>query len=105
MSDTTTPAAAHPVLDVPMDPADNDAGASSVRDYLCKLLTAVWSEGEGFSGKRPFGNSNWENELYLALAKADVIACEVDNWGEAEVDEREADRLILAAINDMAAGR
>ena len=59
------------ILDLPM--GHNDAGASTIRDYLCCLLPTVWEEGEGFSGKRPFGNSGWENELYETLAKWQVI--------------------------------
>lgn len=48
---------------------ENDAGALTVREYLVKLLLEVWQEGEGFSGKRPFGNSGWENELVTPLAE------------------------------------
>ena len=51
------------ILDLPMDPDSNDAGASSIRGYLKTLLTTLMAEGEGFSGKRPFGNSGWEYEL------------------------------------------
>lgn len=59
------------VLDIPM--GKNDAGAETVRDYLIKLLSLVWEDGEGFDGKRPFGNSSWEWDLYYALAKGGVI--------------------------------
>lgn len=39
----------------------------TIRRYLHKLLTTLWSQGEGFSGKRPFGNSGWEFDLYKGL--------------------------------------
>jgi len=40
---------------------DSDAGDNlTIRDYFYTLLTAVWNEGESFSGKRPFGNGGWE---------------------------------------------
>ena len=35
----------------------NDADAENIGEYLKALLSAVWHEGESFSGKRPFGNS------------------------------------------------
>jgi hypothetical protein len=45
-----------------------------VRDYLRKLLETLWDDGECFSGKRPFGNSGWEWEIYDALGRAGFIA-------------------------------
>lgn len=39
----------------------------TIRDYLCKLLVQVWSDGESFSGKRPFGYSGWERSIYKPL--------------------------------------
>lgn len=50
------------VLSFPME--DNDADAGTVGHYLYSLLWMVWQHGEGFSGKRPFGNSVWECDLY-----------------------------------------
>ncbi len=60
------------VLACPM--AQNDAEAATVRDYLKALLRGVWNEGEGFNGKRPFGNSSWEYEVFSALAKGKLIS-------------------------------
>jgi hypothetical protein len=42
----------------------------TIRDYLHKLLVALWEQGEGFSGKRPFGNGGWDWQLRDSL-----IAC------------------------------
>lgn len=39
----------------------------TIRDYLKALVATVWIEGEGFSGKRPFGNSGWQSTLYDTL--------------------------------------
>jgi hypothetical protein len=45
---------------------DSDAGDNiTVRDYLFKILMMVWDEG--FDGKRPFGNSGWDHELYFVF--------------------------------------
>ncbi len=53
------------VLALPMGP--NDAKAVTVRDYFVSLLAKVWEEGEGFNGKRPFGNSGWHWDLIETL--------------------------------------
>ena len=45
----------------------------TVREYLHKLLETLWIEGEGFSSKRPFGNSGWENDLIIPLVKAGFV--------------------------------
>lgn len=39
---------------------ENDAGAKTIGEYLKKLLLTLWDEEDGFSGKRPFGNSSWK---------------------------------------------
>lgn len=94
------------ILNLPM--TKNDSGADTVRGYLLALLGAVWREKEGFSGKRPFGNSAWECDLYQALIKADVIPGTVDEDGYLDTiayeDEQKADELILAAIAALGTG-
>lgn len=88
-------------LALPMD--ENDSGASTVRGYLIVLLDAVWSERDGFSGKRPFGNSGWQYDLYEALGKAGFILYEWDEHGYcAAADTGRGDRLIAEAIAALA---
>lgn len=88
------------VLDVKMHM--NDANAETVRDYLKALLLKLWKEDEGFSGKRPFGNSGWQYEVHYALAKADLIKCEFDEDGDlVDYDQDHADKLILEAIKTL----
>ncbi len=65
------------VLATPM--LENDAGAKTVREYLLNLAHKCWEEGEGFSGKRPFGNSGWEHEIYTAIAKSGMIEAKFDS--------------------------
>jgi hypothetical protein len=92
------------VLDCPMDPDTNDAGASTVREYLVALLAELWKAGEGFSGKRPFGNSGWEFEVYQALVAAELVEGAIDDDGYLdECDSSEADRLVRDAISALAA--
>lgn len=73
----------------------NDAGASTIREYLGALLSAVWSEGESFSGKRPFGNSGWEYELYAALVTAGALKGDEDGYPD---DKNLANTMIVDAI-------
>jgi hypothetical protein len=82
------------VLSLPME--DNDAGAATVKEYLVELLAHLWDEGEGFSGKRPFGNSGWEYDLYEALGNAGLIA----NVNSV-TDRNKARRLIAQAIRSL----
>lgn len=60
---------------------DSDAGSQlTVREYFRELLTTLWEEKEGFSGKRPFGNSGWEYEVHIALAKAGFV--DLGEWDD-----------------------
>jgi len=53
---------------------DSDAGDDlTVREWLCKLLTEVWAEQEGFNSKRPWGNSGWYYDVIHPLATAGFI--------------------------------
>lgn len=64
---------------------DSDAGDDlSVREYLRGLLLTLWDEGEGFSGKRPFGNSGWEYDLYKPLIREGFIKGKLDEYGYIE---------------------
>lgn len=85
------------ILSLPMD--DNDADAATVGDYFVKLLISLWKQGEGFSGKRPFGNSGWEHELYIPLVKAGLVKGSIDEDGYIlDYDRKAADKLIEQAI-------
>lgn len=93
------------VLDLPMQ--TNDANATTVRGYLVALLHALWHEGEGFSGKRPFGNSSWEHDLYQPLGAAGLIGVTLDEDGFIDTlpdsERAKADRLVDAAIDELGA--
>ena len=79
---------------------------TTIRGYLKNLLTELWRQGESFSGKRPFGDSGWEYDLYLPLAKAGLVASTTtvyeDEYIETEIDDTEtADKLIFKAIEAL----
>lgn len=58
----------------------NDSGASTVGGYLAQLLKRVWLEDEGFSGKRPFGNSGWTSDLLDPLLHSQFVETEDDAY-------------------------
>jgi hypothetical protein len=88
------------ILALPMP--ENDANAPTVGGYLTALLREVWTEQDGFSGKRPFGNSGWDADLMLPLVTAGLITGEVDEEGYLEeYDSTRGHALILRAIDAL----
>jgi hypothetical protein len=85
------------ILALPMD--KNDANAATIGDYLVRLAEQAWVEEEGFSGKRPFGNSGWQHEIYIALIKNEAITGELDEYGYIEdYDGQSADRIMTDVL-------
>lgn len=80
----------------------NDAGAETIGEYVAKLAINVIVETEGFSGKRPFGNSGWYRELVEPLVRAGVVRGEIDEeWGDVDgYDYKEIDTVLTKAINE-----
>lgn len=91
---------AHDLLHLPI--GANDANAATVGEYLGLLLSNLWLQQEGFSGKRPFGNSDWTTPVYLAMGKTGLIHFTLDEDGYIEDfdadEEIRADEMILQAI-------
>ena len=88
------------ILDLPIEP--NESGAASVRGYLVALLSTLWREGECFDGKRPFGNSGWECDLYHPLVAAGLVRARPNGWGVVHDDDRRAaDQLVREAIGAL----
>jgi hypothetical protein len=77
-----------PVLDHPLP--RNDSGGRTVRGYLVELLARLWERGESFSGKHPFGNSGWEDELVAPLVASGAAR-----------DEDHASDLVAEAIRRL----
>jgi hypothetical protein len=83
---------------------DSDAGDGiTVRGYLHALLETLFEQEEGFSGKRPFGNSGWTNDIPYALAKAGIIDMgELDEygrpWNPTEEQREAADQFVFKLI-------
>jgi hypothetical protein len=89
------------ILALPMD--HNDAGATTIQAYLQALLVTLWQEEESFSGKRPFGNSDWQWDVYKALVKGGAVPGKVDDDDLQELDEKLANEVMLEVIEAMTA--
>lgn len=71
----------------------------TIREYFKELLLTLWAEEEGFSGKRPFGNSGWQHDVYQALIRAGFIPGQLDEYGCVEqYDRKSAERFVLEQI-------
>lgn len=83
-----------------------DAGGDmTIREYLGALLKELWNKGEGFSGKRPFGNSGWEWDIYRVLIRENAVngtldedGC-IDEFGRGEREK--ADAIVFGLIAQM----
>ncbi len=74
----------------------------TVREYLKELLITLWDEGESFSGKRPFGNSGWQYDLYTALIKGGAITGTLDEDGYiASFDDKKAHTFVMDLIKGL----
>jgi hypothetical protein len=91
------------VLDLALP--ENDSGESTVRGYLLALLRELWREEDGFSGKRPFGNSGWPYDIYGPMVRAGFVPGSLDEDGYVDdfpaESRRVADSLIYSAIRSL----
>ena len=88
------------ILALPM--GRNDAEAATIRDYLKALLSELWREEESFSGKRPFGNSGWQHEVYAALIKGGAAPGTLDDDGYiTDYDRAACERIVMEAIGAL----
>lgn len=80
----------------------NDIGAKTIGEYFEKLLLTLWDEQEEFSGKRPFGNSGWEFDVYASLIAAGVVDGSLDEEGYVdEVAYSAANNIICETIKQI----
>jgi len=72
----------------------------TIAEYLKELLLTMWKEKEGFSGKRPFGNSGWEYDVYKCLIVNNIVEGVIDNDGYVkDCNCDKADEIIKECIN------
>lgn len=51
----------------------DDSDTTTFRELFHDLLFSVLAQGEGFSGKRPYGNSSWQCNLNHALVDMGAV--------------------------------
>lgn len=70
----------------------------TVREFLKTLLMKMFTERE-FNGKRPFGSSSWDGDLFIALIRDGKIHGTIDSDGFiSEIDWREAREYVTKEI-------
>lgn len=90
------------ILQLPMQ--ENDSGADTIGGYFRALLSELFEREEGFSGKRPFGNSGWTYDLVNPLVKHGVITGSLDEYGHVEeYDEDGFNAKIFDLIESLGA--
>ena len=84
---------------------DSDAGNNlTLRQYFEKLLITLWKEGEGFSGKQPFGNSGWKYDIFSLLSENGFIPNGESKGYDGqfiEINEKEADDFVMELIKEV----
>lgn len=92
-------------LNLQLDVETNRLGSEPItlRAYLKELTKTVWTEGEGFEGKRAFGNSGWQADLGRALIEAGMEDLgEVDYYGDIQtLDWPKLDKFIQDCIDAL----
>jgi hypothetical protein len=78
----------------------NDLGKKvTIRQFFFELMKTLWIEQEGFSGKRPFGNSCWDGDLISCLIKNKLIKGKLDEDGYlADYDKKADDKYVMSQI-------
>ncbi len=78
----------------------------TVRDFLKKLLTKLWEEEDGFTGKRPFGNSCWKDDIFTEMCKRKIIDGEIEYFEDGSIlsidwDGKKGNEILLDAIKRL----
>ena len=80
---------------------DCELGETTIGGYLCELLITLLNKRESFNGKRPFGNSGWENYLLEAMAKGGFVEATFDSEGYLDQVSKEEEEKAFILINDV----
>lgn len=80
----------------------------TIAAWMAELLSTLFHEGEGFSGKRPFGNSGWTLEPHAALVEKGLLKGTVTRDEDGRLDGlndedyREFNALMAEVARSMA---
>ncbi len=72
----------------------------TIEDYFKELLCTLWKEQDGFSGKRPFGDSGWDYDIYAALISGGAIKGKLDENGYVDKMDIKQETIANALIID-----
>lgn len=80
----------------------DDSDTTTFRELFHDLLFSVLAQGEGFDGKRPYGNSSWQCNLDHALVEMGVVKGKItrDEDGYIQDDKYDEDEC-WAIIEQM----
>lgn len=69
-------------------------------------MATLWDEKEAFNGKRPFGNSDWDGDLVIALIRGGMVDGGLDEDGYIDsCDDDAVEELIAGAIKALGEAR
>lgn len=80
------------ILDLVFDDDWNTGYQQTVRSFLKNLLVKIMVEEEGFSSKRPWGNSAWQAPLIICLIKHGILNGSIVEYEDGMVDLDSYDR-------------
>jgi hypothetical protein len=78
----------------------------TIKEWLKALLLELWVCEDGFSGKRPFGNSGWKSNIVAPLIQEGWLKgtyeLDKDGWvQDCDYDKKEFEQLIIGLIKEM----
>lgn len=82
-------------------PFNFDGKATTLRQLFKRFLSTLFKESEGFSGKRPFGNSSWEHDIAAGLIGAGLLEGELDEDGYADFEWADFNSVVSEAISQL----
>ncbi len=88
------------ILDTPIE-WDEVGGKTTLRSAFKLLLGTLFEEADGFSGKSPLGNSDWQYTLGIALIRAGLLDGDADDPDENYFEWEDFENLISQAIIEL----
>lgn len=79
----------------------NGANASTIGQYLAKLLSSLWTQEENFSGKRPFGNSDWKDPIIHSLILDGHLDGILDEYGYIDEYNKSQFEALMNPVFDL----
>lgn len=92
------------IIDQVLNETEVDLGAEkiTIRQMFVRMMRKCWLD-DGFSGKRPLGDSGWRDDVIKSLVDSGLIRGEIDCDGDlVSSDDGAGGELVLAALDRMA---